>query len=111
MCNKEFGPVDRLKKVFCSRDCKHQAMRTGRKTFRKTIQIARNAQSLVAYYISKGKMIRPSICEECKNERKIEAAHYDYAEPLKVRWLCCSCHRKWDKKEPKNATYVIMAGV
>lgn len=32
----------------------------------------------------------------------IEAAHYDYSRPLDVRWLCRSCHRRWDHADPKT---------
>ena len=106
-CGKEFGPVDRLTAKYCSRDCKHDAMRIGRKTFRKTITKARSAQSLLAYHIKAGNIIKPDTCEECGQKKRIEGAHYNYDEPLKVRWLCRSCHVKWDKSDPKNATYII----
>jgi hypothetical protein len=38
---------------------------------------------------------------------RIEGAHYNYDEPLRVRWLCRSCHRRWDKLEPKGGTYLV----
>jgi hypothetical protein len=106
-CGKWFK-VDRYSKQFCSRKCKHDAMRTGRKCTRITITKARSAQSLLAYHVSKGHIIRPDTCEECsKTGQRIEGAHYDYSEPLKVRWLCRSCHVKWDKANPKDATYRV----
>lgn len=104
-CSKEFYPISgSLKQKNCSRFCGN---RHGRKRRTFTIPKARNAQRLVAYYIKKGKLIRPNMCEQCGMEKKIEAAHYDYSEPLKVRWLCASCHRRWDKEEPKHATISI----
>lgn len=104
-CGKVFYPISGcLKQKNCSRFC---GARHGRKTYRKTIPTARNAQRLVAYYIERGRLVRPTICEECHKEKKIEAAHYDYAEPLRVRWLCVSCHRRWDKQEPKGVTYAL----
>jgi hypothetical protein len=104
-CGKLFHPISgSLKQKNCSRFCGN---RHGRKTHRKTIPTARNAQRLVAYYIEQGRLVRPKICEECKMKKKIEAAHYDYAEPLRVRWLCVSCHRKWDKQNPKGVTYAV----
>ena len=106
-CSNRFGPLDHLSQRFCSIQCKVKAQSTGRKTFRKTIAKARSAQSLMAYHINVGHIVRPSVCEEClSQDRKIEAAHHNYDEPLNVRWLCRSCHVKWDKAEPKNATIV-----
>ena len=107
-CSKKYGPVDRLKRKFCSVTCANKAKTTGQRTFRKTITKARSAQSLLRYHVQAGHIIRPSICEECgANDRKIEAAHYNYDEPLRVRWLCRSCHVRWDKRNPKHATYIV----
>lgn len=106
-CGQRFGPLPYLAKKFCSYACKVKAQTTGRKTFRKTISKARSAQSLLAYHIKVGNIIRPITCEQCAASGKIEGAHYDYDEPLRVRWLCRSCHRKWDKQEPKNATVIV----
>lgn len=60
------------------------------------------AQRRMAYLIKSGQVKRPGYCEECGNECRAEAAHYDYSEPERVRWLCRSCHVKWDKAEPKG---------
>lgn len=35
---------------------------------------------------------RPKKCSKCKKDVKPEAHHSDYAEPLKIMWLCRSCH-------------------
>lgn len=49
-----------------------------------------------------GQVVRPSSCEQCgAGDRRIEAAHHDYNEPLNVRWLCKPCHGRWDRAEPK----------
>lgn len=107
-CGQLFGPISHLKRKFCSKTCKDEAATTGRKTTRKTLKKARNAQSLLRYHVQAGNIIRPSICEECgATHRAIEGAHFNYDEPLRVRWLCVPCHRRWDKREPKNATYVV----
>lgn len=104
-CGKEFYPVSgSLKQKNCSRFCGN---RHGRKRKTITIPKARNAQSLVRYYVSRGKIIRPNECENCGVTARIEAAHYNYSEPLRVRWLCSSCHRKWDKIDPKHATISV----
>ena len=107
-CGCEFGPVSHLRRRFCGQACKIQAQATGRLTFRKTLPKARSAQSLLRYYVLSGKVVRPAACEQCgKTKCRIEAAHYDYDLPLLVRWLCVSCHRKWDKEQPKNVTYIV----
>ena len=41
--------------------------------------------------------IKRGPCEVCGAE-KAEAHHDNYNEPLKVRWLCKSCHTKWHRK-------------
>jgi ribosomal protein S27AE len=65
---------------------------------------ALRAQSLVAYHVKCGNLVRPAICEQCGEERRIEAAHKDYRDPLDVRWLCIKCHREWDRIQPKGGT-------
>ena len=106
-CEQVFGPVDHLKRRFCSAECKNAAARTGQRTFRKTIKKARSAQSLLRYHIEAGHITRPEICEACGEHGRTEGAHYNYDEPLRVRWLCRSCHIRWDKREPKGATYIV----
>lgn len=106
-CGNWFNPP-RYSQKFCSPRCKVVAQSTGRKTERVTIPKARTAQSLVAYHIKMGHIHRPDACEECgKRGQRIEAAHYNYVDALNVRWLCRSCHTKWDKQTPKNATYPV----
>lgn len=106
-CGAQFGPVDRLDVRFCGTACKYKAA-TGRVAQRKTITRARSAQSLLAYHVKAGNIVRPSQCEECgSTDRRIEGAHHNYDEPLRVRWLCRSCHVRWDKAQPKGATYRI----
>lgn len=107
-CNKRFGPVDRLSQKYCSINCKTSAQRTGRTVTRKTIPKARAAQRLLRYHIMAGHIIRPTQCESCLVVgKKIEGAHFNYEEALRVRWLCRSCHVRWDKSDPKNATYRV----
>lgn len=106
-CGKRYGPLKRLAQKFCSVSCKQKASATGRRTIRKTITKARSAQSLLAYHVKAGNIIRPCNCEECGKTARIEGAHRNYDEPLNVRWLCRSCHVKWDKSEPKGATFTL----
>lgn len=52
--------------------------------------------------IKQGLVQRGSSCEKCSATEGIEGAHLSYGEPLKVLWLCRSCHRKWDQGEAKS---------
>ena len=101
-CGAEFGPLERLTRIFCSRTCAYSSR--CRKSKRVCVTKARNAQSLLRYHIIKGHIKRPLHCEECGKKGVIEASHSDYNKALEVRWLCVSCHRRIDKKDPKNVT-------
>lgn len=107
-CGCRFGPVSHLNRRFCSMACKVKAQTTGCRTIRKTLPLARTAQNLLRYHIQAGHIRRPNTCEECgATNCKIEGAHFDYHQPLWVRWLCRSCHVRWDKRQPKGGTYAV----
>lgn len=61
------------------------------------------AQNLAEKAVKRGLLTRPEACEQCglvpprfKDGRSaIQAHHDDYNQPLKVRWLCQSCHHAW----------------
>ena len=100
--------LEHLRRRFCSQACKVKAQSTGRRVVRKTITKARSAHSLLRYHIQAGNIRRPDACEACgATGCRIEGAHFDYDDPLRVRWLCVSCHRRWDKQSPKNATEAV----
>lgn len=108
MCLSIWGPLDHLNRKYCSRRCKAQAQRVAHRKVRRTITKARSAQSLLRYHVQAGNIVRPARCEECgASDRRIEGAHFNYDEPLRVRWLCRSCHVRWDRKFPKQATVVV----
>ncbi len=103
-CGTEFHP-DHLARRFCSAACKNSAQRLSpeeRKPRLVATPEARRAQGLVRYYIAIGRLTRPDRCLQCGQPGRVEAAHEDYAQPLLVRWLCRSCHVRWDKYEPKS---------
>ncbi len=107
VCRERFK-ADHLAQRFCSTRCKAIGQATGRRRIRRAIRKARSAQSLLRYYVKTGLIVRPTRCEACgATDRRIEAAHFNYDEPLRVRWLCRSCHVRWDKREPKGATFVV----
>jgi hypothetical protein len=113
-CGTTFGPLTYLSARFCSMSCKIMAQCTGRKPPNRCTRVARRAQNLVRYHVRAGNIIRPESCQNCGcRGKRLEAAHYNYGEPLRIRWLCVSCHRRWDAAEPKggvmNRTLAEMA--
>lgn len=68
---------------------------------REAYRIISRASSAVRQAIKRGNLIRPTACEECGKTCKPQGAHHDYSRPLDVRWLCRSCHSRWDIAEPK----------
>jgi hypothetical protein len=108
VCGKEFGPLATLKQRFCSKRCAYDhAPKTAAHKHVRTKEAAR-AQRYLAYCIESGKIVKPSQCEKCAStSKRIEGAHFNYQEPLRVRWLCRSCHVKWDKAEPKGGTQIV----
>lgn len=112
-CGVRYGPVDHLSRRFCSYVCKCAAQTLApdkRKPRHVATAQAGRAQRRIAYLLSIGKITRPSKCNECGCACKPEGAHYNYHEPERVRWLCRSCHVKWDKADPKGGTQQQEAG-
>ena len=62
------------------------------------------ASEAVRLAVRSGELVKPTTCESCGQSEpyRIEAAHYDYARRLDVRWLCVLCHRRWDRDLPKG---------
>lgn len=53
------------------------------------------ARRAVNNAISRGELVRPTICEDCKRNVKTEAHHhlgYEKEHWLHVLWLCRTCH-------------------
>jgi hypothetical protein len=45
--------------------------------------------------VRRGKLIKPTSCDECGTPGKgigLQAHHADYTKPLDVAWLCPTCH-------------------
>jgi hypothetical protein len=58
--------------------------------------------------VDSGNIAKPEKCQECGcTDKRIEGAHYDYGAALDVRWLCKSCHVKWDAEFPKGGAVRI----
>ena len=89
---------------FCSRACYAASMRTGRKRKGVPTRAAVAATRAIHAAIRRGELVRPVCCEQCGKTGRIEAAHFNYTEKLRVRWLCASCHRAWDHAAPKGGS-------
>jgi len=73
-------------------------------------RFAKRAHLAVYRAIKKGSIVRPEI-GECGHRGRIEAAHEDYSDPMVFRWLCQSCHRRWDRLEPKTRVQQMKLGL
>ncbi len=54
------------------------------------------ARSAVMIALNSGRMVRPTSCSDCGQERSLQAHHhmgYDREHWLDVEWLCGPCHR------------------
>ena len=55
------------------------------------------ARNQLANAVRDGRKKKPKRCQVCRKEPKpknLHGHHDDYSKPLKVRWLCASCHGK-----------------
>lgn len=52
------------------------------------------AHWLVNKAIKGGEICVPKFCEKCKGQYILNAHHDDYHQPLKIVWLCHSCHKR-----------------
>lgn len=85
---------------------KYRQTKKGKETMYKAIykSIAKykerqNARILLNYHVRVGHIKRPEQCE-CGNP-KVEGHHTDYTKPLKVTWLCRTCHADLHRQETK----------
>lgn len=51
-----------------------------------------SARKAVSNAIRDGRIVRPTVCSECRRLCKPHAHHEDYSSPLEVQWLCRPCH-------------------
>lgn len=85
-----------------NRDKKAAHCKAWRARNRRRMKIMRDANNAMWRAIRKGEILRGTICETCGSAGRIEGAHLDYSQPLKVKWLCIKCHRILDKNEPHS---------
>lgn len=75
-----------------------QAVRSRLKT-----REAHNAQQRVQDALERGEIRKPAACQRCgKRTDDLQFAHSNYEQRLAGRWLCRSCHRREDMRNPKG---------
>lgn len=61
-----------------------------------------SASLVVNGLVKKGEIIKPDSCGSCGiRGEKIHAHHPDYNFPLRILWLCKSCHQIVHRRKPK----------
>jgi len=70
-----------------------EATRAGVRRWRRAHPEGPRAHKLVYAAVRSGRIPRPDRCEGCGRDVRLHGHHEDYTKPLKVRWLCGSCHR------------------
>lgn len=66
--------------------------------------VSKWASQIVRRAVKRGDIQKATACERClRSGVALEGAHADYSQPLKVEWLCRTCHRRWDCAIPKTA--------
>lgn len=82
---------EREPEKYRSRDC--EASRAREKNERTAARVLLNAA------VSKGLVVKPSLCSSCNRAAKLTAHHHDYTKPLDVVWLCYECHGIQHRKD------------
>lgn len=85
---RKYRKTERGKQVY------YEMMRKQDKKFKEKI----SARQKVRWALINGKIKRPKICGECKQNKKLDAHHPRYCEPLNVKWMCRSCHVSLHRK-------------
>lgn len=84
----------RMQKYWSTEQGRETAKKSNKRSYYKYRSKAM-ARNLFNYHVRKGH-IKKIPCR-CGNE-KVEGHHKDYSKPLKVVWLCRSCHTKIHEK-------------
>lgn len=54
--------------------------------------VKETARQVLRSAVADGKIIKPTKCQRCYQEKKLHGHHEDYSKPLDVLWLCAVCH-------------------
>lgn len=98
-CGKPFEArlyeVSRGWGLYCSQKCNSKSRSHLRlKPLPGTKAQKLRANGLINMRIKRGKLTRPTACDDCLKACRPDAHHDDYSKPAEVRWLCRSCHMK-----------------
>lgn len=63
-------------------------------------RLKEKARAKVRDFAARGKIIKPSHCQQCSKKAVLHAHHFDYSKPLEVIWVCYICHGKYHMKYP-----------
>ena len=77
------------------------AVKKSNENWNENNKIKRAVHVVFGNYIRNNNHLKPLSCENCNQEKRLNAHHDSYREPLNVRWLCSKCHIKWhNENEP-----------
>lgn len=60
----------------------------------KDLRERNRAHGLINMRIRRGKLVRPTHCPKCGQQKRVDAHHKDYTKPDEIEWVCRSCHMK-----------------
>lgn len=92
---------DKTLKANCNRDHMRRARQKEPDKFRERDREAsrirkwspkREARYQLNLALKRGDIVKPNVCIECHNKKRLTAHHRDYSKPLEVEWLCYQCH-------------------
>lgn len=63
------------------------------KTWQKDHPAVMKAHYAVKNAIDTKKLVRPSVCSNCQETKRVVAHHDDNTKPFEIRWLCHSCDK------------------
>ena len=90
-CNTE-----RVKKY---RETKKGKVTTLKAIYKSIKKYSEKQKARVKVYLAvkDGRLLKPDICSDCNQVKKLDGHHKDYSKPLEVTWLCRKCHSKHKK--------------
>lgn len=110
LCKRTNIPLHKHRKLhdyyeYWCRECNRERQRIYRATRAGKLAAARardnsntkfpeklKARQLVRAAVRNGNITKPSNCDICGSEQRLQGHHPDYREPLRVIWLCSGCH-------------------